>query len=443
MNILVIGSGGREHALVWALSRSAGLKKLFCAPGNPGIARLAEIVPINSVDKQALLDFARTQQIDLTIVGPEQPLAEGIVDLFLENGLVIFGPTRRAAELEWSKAFAKEFMTRHGIPTGASRTFTRDETGEAIDYVRASSLPVVVKADGLAAGKGVVICQDHDAAVRAVQDMLQGTSFGDAGSCVVIEEFLQGEEASIFAITDGRDHILLAPAQDHKRALDGDEGQNTGGMGAYAPTPIITPRLLHQVEDEIVRPTLKGMAEDGRPYCGCLYVGLMITQAGPKVIEYNSRFGDPETQVVLPLFHGDLAQALLAAARGGIGSHRNMSWSSHSSGNAVCVVLASGGYPGPYTQGKVITGLEQVDHTKCIVPFHAGTRVDGDNLVTSGGRVLGITAMHPSGSIADTIRDAYLAVGKVHFEGMHFRHDIAHRALIYGIGTYLEGTQKQ
>jgi phosphoribosylamine---glycine ligase len=443
MNILVIGSGGREHAIVWALSRSAGLKKLFCAPGNPGIARLAEIVPINPTDRQALLEFARKEDVDLTVVGPEQPLAEGIVDLFLENGLTIFGPTRRAAELEWSKAFAKEFMNRHGIPTGASRTFTPSEAGEAIRYLRASSLPVVVKADGLAAGKGVVICQDHDTAARTVQDMLQGTSFGQAGLRVVVEEFLQGEEASVFAITDGRDHILLAPAQDHKRALDGDEGQNTGGMGAYAPTPIVTSRLLQQVEEEIVRPTLTGMAKEGRPYCGCLYVGLMITEKGPKVIEYNSRFGDPETQVVLPLFSGDLAQVLLAAARGGIGAHHNMSWSPRHSGNAVCVVLASGGYPGPYKEGKVITGLGQIEQKKCIMPFHAGTRMDGEHLVTSGGRVLGITAIHPSGSIADTIRDAYLAVGQVQFDGMHFRRDIAHRALIYGIGTYIEGTQKR
>jgi phosphoribosylamine---glycine ligase len=443
MNILVIGSGGREHALVWALSRGAGVKRLFCAPGNPGIARHAEIVAIKASDHQGLLAFALKEHCDLTVVGPEQPLAEGLVDLFREQGLTVFGPTRRAAELEWSKAFAKEFMVRHGIPCAASRTFTRDEAGEADRYVRQAPLPVVIKADGLAAGKGVLICQDHEEAVRAVRDMLHGTSFGEAGLRVVVEECLTGEEASVFAITDGRDYILLAPAQDHKRALDGDEGGNTGGMGAYAPAPIVTQALLRQVEEQIVQPTLKGMTDDGRPYTGCLYVGLMITSAGPKVIEFNSRFGDPETQVVLPLFSGDLAQLLLASARGGISAHRSLSWSPQNAGNAVCVVLASGGYPGPYEQGKVIAGLAQVEHRKGIIPFHAGTRMEGEQLVTAGGRVLGITAVRPSGSIADTIRDAYAAVSQVCYEGMHYRHDIAHRALIYAIGTYIEGTQKR
>jgi phosphoribosylamine---glycine ligase len=443
MNILVIGSGGREHALVWALSRCAGLKRLFCAPGNPGIARHAELVHIPITDHQGLLAFAQREQCGLVVVGPEQPLAEGIVDLFRANGLMVFGPTKCAAELEWSKAFAKEFMARHGIPSAASRTFEADQEEEADHYVRLSSLPIVVKADGLAAGKGVIICHTHDEAARAVHEMLQGASFGSAGRRIVVEEHLTGEEASIFALTDGRDYILLAPAQDHKRALDGDEGGNTGGMGAYAPAPIITPALLKQIEHDIVRPTLAGMASDGRPYTGCLYVGLMISPAGPKVIEFNSRFGDPETQVVLPLFGGDLAQVLLASARGGIGAFKDLSWTPRNAGNAVCVVIASGGYPGTYEQGKVITGLEQIEHLRGIIPFHAGTRLEGDNLVTSGGRVLGITAVRPSGSIAETIRDAYAAVGKVHFDGMHFRRDIAYRALVYAIGSYIEGIQKQ
>ncbi len=440
MRVLVVGSGGREHALVWGLARSAGITGLYCAPGNPGIARHAEVVPIASTDRQALLDFARKERIDLTVIGPEQPLAEGVVDLFLHHGLVVFGPTRRAAELEWSKAFAKDFMSRHHIPTASSRTFARGQEAEARDYVQQVALPIVLKADGLAAGKGVLICRDRTEATGEVLGMLGGGTFGQAGTRVVVEEFLQGEEASVFAITDSREYVLLAPAQDHKRALDNDEGKNTGGMGAYAPAPVVNAALLGQVEEEIVRPTIAGMAAEGRPYSGCLYVGLMITPAGPKVIEYNSRFGDPETQVVLPLFAGDLAQLLLAAARGGIGAYRGLSWVPQQHGTAVCVVLASGGYPDAYIEGKVITGLERIDAQQGIVAFHAGTRLEGTQLVTSGGRVLGITAVHSSGTIVETIRDAYAAVAQVHFDGMHYRRDIGHRALIYAIGSYIEGT---
>lgn len=440
MRVLVIGSGGREHALVWGLSRSAGITRLYCAPGNPGIAHHAEVVPIASTDRQALLDFARRERIDLTVVGPEQPLADGVVDLFLDHGLTVFGPTRRAAELEWSKAFAKDFMSRHHIPTASSRTFARGQEAEARDYVQEVALPIVLKADGLAAGKGVLICRDREEATGEVLGMLGGGSFGRAGARVVVEEFLRGEEASVFAITDSREYVILAPAQDHKRALDNDEGKNTGGMGAYAPAPIINVALLRQVEEEIVRPTIAGMAAEGRPYSGCLYVGLMITPAGPKVIEYNSRFGDPETQVVLPLFPGDLAQLLLAAARGGIGAYRGLSWMPQQQGTAVCVVLASGGYPDAYAEGKVITGLERIEKQQGIVAFHAGTRLEGTQLVSSGGRVLGITAVRSSGTIAETIRDAYAAVAQVRFEGMHYRRDIGHRALIYAIGSYIEGT---
>jgi phosphoribosylamine---glycine ligase len=443
MRVLVIGSGGREHALVWGLARSAGITRLCCAPGNPGIARHAEIIPITSTDRLGLLEFARQEHIDLTVVGPEQPLAEGVVDLFLDHGLTVFGPTRRAAELEWSKAFAKDFMLRHGIPAASSRTFARGQEDEARDFVRQVSLPIVLKADGLAAGKGVLICRDREEATREMLGMLGGGSFGQAGTRVVVEEFLAGEEASIFAITDGREYVILAPAQDHKRALDNDEGKNTGGMGAYAPAPIVNAALLRQVEEEIVRPTLAGMASEGRPYSGCLYVGLMVTPAGPKVIEYNSRFGDPETQVVLPLYAGDIAQLLLAAARGGIGAYRGLSWSPQLHGTAVCVVLASGGYPEAYVQGKVITGLERIENQRGIVAFHAGTRREGGQLVSSGGRVLGITAVRSSGTIADTIRDAYAAVAQVRFEGMHYRRDIGHRALIYAIGSYIEGTATQ
>lgn len=443
MKILLIGSGGREHALAWALSRSAGIQRLFCAPGNPGIGRHAELLAIKASDQEGLLRFAQREQIDLTVVGPEQPLADGLVDLFRDHGLAIFGPSRRAAELEWSKAFAKDFMARHCIPTASSRTFSQGQEDAAQEFLGQSSYPLVIKADGLAAGKGVLICESRDEASGVLLDMLQGTSFGKAGTRVVVEEFLSGEEASVFVITDGNDYILLAPAQDHKRALDNDEGKNTGGMGAYAPTPLITTAMLQQIEREIVLPTLKGMTSEGRPYSGCLYIGLIITKTGSKVIEFNSRFGDPETQVVLPLFPGDLAQVLLASARGGISAFRDLSWSPAIGGTAVCVVLASGGYPEAYEQGKVITGLEKLGHFSCIHAFHAGTRMDGGQLVTAGGRVLGITAVRSSGGIAETIRDAYIAVSAVRFEGMQYRRDIGHRALIYDIGSYIEGTRQR
>jgi phosphoribosylamine---glycine ligase len=443
MKLLLIGSGGREHALAWALSRSAGVKRLYCAPGNPGIGRLAELVPIRASDREALLQFALREQIDLTVVGPEQPLADGVVDLFREHGLAIFGPSRRAAELEWSKVFAKEFMARHHIPTASSRTFCKGQEQAAGEYLAQASYPIVIKADGLAAGKGVLICHSCQEATGATLDMLHGASFGEAGTRVVIEEFLSGEEASVFALTDGVDYIVLAPAQDHKRALDNDEGKNTGGMGAYAPTPLVNAAILQQVEREIMQPTLKGMASEGRTYTGCLYVGLIITRTGPKVIEFNSRFGDPETQVVLPLFTGDLAQVLSASTRGGISGYRALSWSPGMTGTAVCVVLASGGYPDAYEQGKVITGLDTAESNPSVHAFHAGTRVDEGRLVTAGGRVLGITAVRSSGGIAETIRDAYRAVAAVRFDGMHYRRDIGHRALIYAIGSYIEGTQQR
>ncbi len=435
MNILVLGPGGREHALTWGLAKSPGRHRVFCAPGNPGIARHAALVSLPLSDRRAVADWVVNERIDLTVVGPEQPLADGIVDDFAERGLRVFGPARRAAELEWSKAFAKEFMQRHRIPTATSVTFSRGQEHEAAAYLRDVRLPVVLKADGLAAGKGVLICATRDEAERELAGMLAGTSFGAAGTRVVVEEFLTGEEASVFAVTDGKDYVLLAPAQDHKRALDNDAGKNTGGMGAYAPAPVMTPGLLQQVEQDIIRPTLDGMAAEGRTYRGCLYVGLMMTPDGPKVIEYNSRFGDPETQVVLPLFAGDLAGLLYASAAGGVDAFRDMSWSPRTSGTAVCVVLASGGYPDAYASGKIISGVDRVDALPGIVAFHAGTRVQGDALVTSGGRVLGVTAVRPAGTIADAIRDAYSAVALISFEGMHYRHDIGRRAIDHARGN--------
>jgi phosphoribosylamine--glycine ligase len=424
MKVLVCGSGGREHALVWKLSQSPRVEKLYCAPGNPGIARHATLLPVKADDLGALLAFAEREGIDLTVVGPEQPLAEGIVDLFRSRGRRIFGPSRAAAELEWSKAFAKDFMVRHGIPTAAHRTFAGADLVSARAYIERSPLPLVLKADGLAAGKGVLICATRDEALSGLRDLTETRVFGDAGSRVVVEEYLTGQEASVFAVADGENYVTLAPAQDHKRVFDGDRGKNTGGMGAYAPASIVTADLMRRIEAEIIRPTLRGMASEGRPYTGCLYVGLMLTPLGPKVVEYNARFGDPETQVVLPLYGGDFAELLFSACEGGIGHIPP----APAGGSAVCVVLASGGYPDGYRTGLTIRGIEEAEGMPGVVVFHAGTRWDGDALVTSGGRVLGVTALH-GGGIREAIALAYSAAEKIRFDGMHYRRDVGRKAL--------------
>jgi phosphoribosylamine--glycine ligase len=422
MDVLVLGSGGRELALVWALRRSPSVGRLLCTPGNPGIARIAEIAGPPLEDQESLVRFAAETGVDLVVVGPEQPLAEGLADRLSGRGIAVFGPSRRAAELEWSKAFAKAFMRRHGIPTARHTTFGPGQWGEARSLLASTDLPVVLKADGLAAGKGVVICRRRTDAFAAYDAMER--TFGAAGATVVVEEFLEGEEASIFAITDGENFVTLAPAQDHKRALDGDRGKNTGGMGAYAPAPIVTAALLEVVRESIIVPTLRGMAAEERPFRGCLYVGIMITPSGPRVIEYNCRFGDPETQVVLPLYDGDLAALLLAAARGGIGPDFERA----PRGSAVCIVLASEGYPDAYEKGREIRGIEEAEQQGAMV-FHAGTRRSGDRLVTAGGRVLGVTAASPAAGIPESIDAAYRAVEAIHFDGMHFRRDIGKRAL--------------
>jgi phosphoribosylamine---glycine ligase len=427
MKILVIGSGGREHALVWKIQQSAKVKKLYCSPGNPGIAELAECLPMKANALEGLLSFAKHENIDLTIVGPEQPLAEGIVDLFEAHGLRIFGPTKRAAELEWSKAFAKEFMQRNGIPTASYRTFAHHEMDEARTYLGTIPMPVVLKADGLAAGKGVIICTTREQALTSLEDIRR--QFGSAGDQIVIEEFMEGEEASVFAVSDGTDFITLAPAQDHKRIFDGDKGKNTGGMGAYAPAPIMTDDILRDVAERIIKPTLVRMAAEGRTYRGCLYVGLMITASGPKVVEYNCRFGDPETQVVLPLYNGDIVELFDAACDRRVGKLPPLPRVTDREQCAVCVVLASSGYPDEYPTGIDIEGLDELSEARHVMVFHSGTKMQGGSVVTAGGRVLGIVAL--GSDLAGTIRVAYNAVSGISFAGMQYRRDIGKKALVH------------
>jgi len=425
MNILIVGSGGREHALAWKLRQSASVNRIFCAPGNAGMESVGTTVPLKATDLDGLLRFAQDNAVDLTVVGPEQPLVMGIADVFQDHKLVVFGPTAAAARLEGSKVFAKDFLYRHGIPTARFGSFDAASEREAEAFIDGSSLPLVVKADGLAAGKGVVICQTRGEARIALREMLEARAFGAAGDRVVIEEFLAGEEASVFAICDGERFVTLPCAQDHKRILDGDRGKNTGGMGAYAPAPVMTQGLLRRVEEEIIRPTLEGMKKEGTPYRGCLYAGLMITEDGPKVLEFNCRFGDPETQVVIPLIDGDLAVLLHAAASGSL---EGMTPAFHEA-SAVCIVMASRGYPDAYETGKVIRGLDSADLEKGEIVFHAGTRREGDAIITAGGRVLGVTVVGYKHELEATIDAAYRLVHRIAFDGAYYRSDIGKKAL--------------
>ncbi|WP_457653928.1 phosphoribosylamine--glycine ligase [Rhodocaloribacter sp.] len=424
MRILIVGGGGREHALAWALARSPHRPELFIAPGNAGTEALGENVALAPDDVPGLLAFARARGIDLTVVGPEQPLVAGIVDAFTEAGLPIVGPTAAAARLEGSKAFAKAFMARHGIPTAAHRTFTADEYAEAVAYLEARGAPIVVKASGLAAGKGAVVCETPDAARAALDAMMRDQRFGAAGDEVVIEEYMTGEEASLFALTDGEAYVLLAPAQDHKRIGEGDTGPNTGGMGAYAPAPVATDEVLRKARAEIIEPTLRGMAAEGHPYRGVLYVGLMITDEGPKVVEYNCRFGDPEAQVVIPLLQSDLLELFLVLTEGRLEAAKPV----FHPGASACVVLASKGYPGPYEKGFVIEGIEAAEAMPDVVVMHAGTRRDAaGEVVTAGGRVLAVSAL--GADLAEALEKAYRAVDVIHFDGMQYRRDIGQKGL--------------
>jgi len=425
MKVLVIGGGGREHAIAWKLSQSELVDRIYCMPGNAGIAEIAECVDISPGDFSSILDFVKYEWIDLTVVGPEEPLARGIVDAFQKEGRKIVGPAQQAAQLESSKVFAKEFMKRYGIPTAPYRVFTSYLHAE--DYIKLKGAPIVVKADGLAAGKGVFVCKSVDEAIEAVRLIMKDQIFGKAGERVVIEDYLEGEEASFMAFTDGKTIIPMVSSQDHKRVFDNDEGPNTGGMGAYSPAPVVTPEIRRKVLSRILNPLLKGLRSEGIEYRGIIYAGLMIKDNEPYVLEFNCRFGDPETQPVLMRLKSDLLKVFLSITEQKLHETR-LQWRKDAS---VCVVLASKGYPGKYEKGKVITGLEMLKGRKDIMVFHAGTAFQNGNIVTSGGRVIGVTSLGKD--INDAVKRVYSAIELINFEGMHYRKDIAKRAILRDI----------
>ncbi len=417
MKVLVVGGGGREHTICWKLRQSPKVTELYCAPGNGGIAEIATCVPIKATDIEAIADFAEKEKIDLTVVAPDDPLVMGLVDLLESRGLRAFGPRANAAIIEGSKVFSKELMKKYHIPTAAYEVF--DDPAKAMEYIKArGSYPAVIKAEGLALGKGVIIAKDEAEAVAGVKEIMEDKKFGDSGNRVVVEEFLTGPEISVLAFTDGKTMRPMVSAQDHKRAYDNDQGLNTGGMGTFSPSRIYTPEMEKECMENIFIPTMKAMNAEGRTFKGVLYFGLMSTKDGVKVIEYNCRFGDPETQVVLPRLEGDLLEIFEAIIDERL-DEVDIKWKD---GGCVCVVAASGGYPEKYESGKVITGVEEAGAMEGVTVFHAGTKLDGDRLVTAGGRVLGVTAL--AGSLDDAIKLAYKAVEKVHFDKMHYRRDI-------------------
>jgi phosphoribosylamine--glycine ligase len=423
MRILVIGSGGREHALVWKLRRSPRVRRVVCIPGNAGIESEAHCLALDPADHEELARAAAREKIDLVVVGPEAPLAAGLADFLRARGLPVVGPGRAAARLESSKVFAKEFMARHGIPTAPFAVYGRAD--EALEFLESSAAryPLVVKADGLAAGKGVVVARDREQAAEAVRRIMVAREFGAAGDRVIIEDCLEGSEASYIVFTDGEAIVPAVAAQDHKAVFDGDQGPNTGGMGAYSTDHILGPELERAVLDRIIRPAIAGMRAEGSPFQGILYAGLMLTAAGPQVLEFNVRMGDPEAQVILPRLESDLALLCELLAGGRLGEYEAR-WSNSA---AVCVVLASGGYPGSYEKGKVITGLEMAAEDRRVVIFHAGTARRDRTFVTHGGRVLGVTAV--AADLAEAMMAAYEAVNKIHFDGMHYRRDIGAKGL--------------
>jgi phosphoribosylamine--glycine ligase len=418
VRILIVGSGGREHAIAWALRKSEKVEKLYCAPGNAGIDEVAECVPISEDQFDELKKFALEQQIDLVVVGPEAPLFAGLVDVLEEAGLKAFGPRKNAAIIEGSKVFTKQLMKKYNIPTAAYESF--DNFEEALAYLRKQQAPIVIKADGLAAGKGVTVAATLEEAEQALREIMVDKVFGEAGAQVVIEEFLSGQEMSILAFVDGETVRPMVPSQDHKPVFDGDKGPNTGGMGTYSPVPHIPQTVVDEAIETILIPAARAMVQEGRPFRGVLYAGLMIGENGPKTVEFNCRFGDPETQVVLPRLKSDLAEIFMATVDGRL-EQIEIEWSDEA---AVCVVLASGGYPGPYEKGKPITGLDQVKQS---VVFHAGTKLADGKIVTNGGRLLGVTALGKD--ITEARAKAYADIEKIQYDGKHYRSDIALKAL--------------
>ena len=420
MQVLVIGGGGREHALVWKIKQSPRVKKIYCAPGNAGTGEIAENIPIAADDIKSLLEFALQNKIGLTVVGPEQPLVMGVVDQFEEKGLRIFGPNARAAELEGSKSFAKDIMAKYGLPTAEYKTF--NSAANAAEYIKLKNCPLVIKADGLAAGKGVLLCQTVDEALVAVDSIMGKKSFGEAGNQIVVEEFLQGQEVSVLAFSDGKTVLLMDSAQDHKAAYDGDKGPNTGGMGAYSPAPFFTEIMRQKVHDQIMLPMILAMQKEGRSFKGILYAGLMLTKTGSQILEFNVRFGDPETQPLLVRMDSDIVPIFEACIDGTL-DQCPLQWKNESS---VCVVMAAEGYPGPYEKGKPISGLQYANSIPGVEVFHAGTKTQDEEVLTQGGRILGVTATGEN--IANAISKAYEAVDKIKWHGIHYRKDIGHRA---------------
>lgn len=421
MKVLVIGSGGREHALLWKLSQSPSVTDVYVVPGNDGMSDVASLIPIKG--NEDIIDFARLMQVDLTVAGPETVLTEGLADEFEKRGMAFFGPSKAAARIEGSKGFAKALMKKYGIPTAAYETF--DDEEKAIAYLKANdTYPIVIKADGLASGKGVIIAQSEEEAIDTVKDMLEGHTFSGAGSSVVIEEFMEGEEASMLCFCDGTNVVPMISAQDHKRIFDFDKGPNTGGMGAYAPAPVMTKEMCEEVNVRILRPIVAAMKKEGYPFKGCLYAGLMITSEGPKVVEFNCRFGDPETEAVLPLFDGDLARVMLDCVRGTL-SDEAVVWKKAC---AVDVVLASEGYPASHSSGEVISGIEDAQKAGCLV-FHAGTVKKNGQYVVNGGRVLNVVAL--ADTLAEAKAKAYEGVSRISWRGMQYRHDIADKGLLH------------
>jgi len=418
MKILLIGSGGREHALAWKIRQSAQCEKLFCAPGNAGTSQIAENIPINAEDIKALLDFVRKEKISLTVVGPDNSLALGIVDEFEAKGMKIFGPGKKAAMIESSKIFAKKLMQKYNIPTAFAQEFSSPE--EAVAFVKKKGAPIVVKADGLALGKGVIICNSVSEAENAVKKIMVEKAFGSAGEKILLEEFLEGEEASYFAFSDGKNILPLVSSQDHKQVFDDDKGPNTGGMGAYSPAPVVSKAVEKKILQGIMQKTINAMRSEGTPYKGVLYAGLMIKGGEAKVIEFNARFGDPETQAILPRMESDIVEIMLACIEGKL-AEKKIFWGENP---CTCVVLASGGYPGHYEKNKEIFGLQK---TGSAIVFHAGTKTENGKILTNGGRVLGVSALGKT--IEESIQNAYSAVSKISFEKMHFRKDIGKKAL--------------